>query len=83
METIPMKSIEELRQEKMTLCHIEWREEKVWELTRTDTEVSCTIGVEDFANLYLCDKLIRLLKRRKTWIGFMPESCLKAECWKR
>jgi hypothetical protein len=75
--------LEKLRKEKMTLCRIEWREEKVWELTRTDTEAACNITEKDFASLYLCDKLVHMLRRRKTWIGYMPESAFDAPCWKQ
>lgn len=73
--------LEKLRKEKMTLCRIEWLEGMTWTVTRTDTEASCTIGEGDFESLYLCPKLVRMLKRHKTWIGFMPESSFVAPCW--
>lgn len=75
--------LEKLRQEKITLCRIEWLEGKTWTVTRTDSEASCTIGEGDFESLYLCKKLIRMLRRHKTWIGFMPASSFQAPCWTR
>jgi len=77
------EQMEKLRQEKMTLCRIEWLEGKSWKVTRTDSEASCTIGEGDFEELLLCPKLVRMLRRKKTWIGFMPESSFHAPCWNR